>query len=106
MLAKRDQDNFVDYFPVQSCLWAVAQLCTGKALCNAALKAPGNIAKNSGQCCLDISWTILHRSKPYAIFSKGLETTFCQKNTVQWCHNKFNNKSSLISSEEHLVTSQ
>ena len=43
--------------------------------------------KNSGHCCLNTFGTTLHSSKPYAMLSERLQTTYHRKNPVQCCLN-------------------
>ena len=54
MLAHKDQDNIADFFPVQSCSWAMGQHCTSNFLV---------------QCCLRRIWTTLTRQYSYAMLS-------------------------------------
>ena len=89
MLTHKDQDNIADYFPMQSCSWAVGQHCIGNFLlqcwhrqikttlyrllsCETCLRALGLHSTSNFlvQCYLRSIWTILARQYFYSVLSQ------------------------------------
>ena len=86
MLAHIDQDSIADYFPVESCFWAVGQHCTGNFLmqcwhsqirqhcigyfpAKTCLRAVGEHCTSNFfvQCSLRRIWTTMTRQYSYAM---------------------------------------